>query len=308
MRFFQPSHGAHEGMESMTKVAVIGLLLALSVVGIGGCAVDDSDSVESSETTTLPPGADVQRAALTGEPEASALAAPGGTLAGCPSGVEIQPVPPFFAAGIGANGLPTTATANTANTDGTFVAEASVIGYWGEGDAWVSALNTPPFGAGTTTVSTTVNFTSISAELVLWALGVGSSSGAVGLTIELRDGGVGGPLLGSCRMSLLDKSIPFGYLHENVPRSVSHSCTIHHGAVSGFLVSKVSIDASASTFPYSGFAVARATGNVETIRHSTCLDSPPLPPPLCPPNRPRCCETDDNGECLQCIGPGQQCN
>jgi hypothetical protein len=192
------------------------------------------------------------------------------TRSGCSPGVQFHPAAPFADAGAFWFGT-TLATGTFASTTGAVSANSSVLVGGGNSGAWVRADNRPPFGAGWTIVSTQVSFSNFGVNLLLWVPAF--SAGGSGLTIQLFDGGPSGPFLGSCRVPLLERSIPIGTWNEFSSRSVFHTCAIHHAAGTGFLSTKIVVDAYANHYaPWGGFASGFATGTVQSVQFNTCLD------------------------------------
>lgn len=223
-------------------------------------------------TTKEQVGSQIQEAAQAGEtPEPPAMQPPH-ERGICATGFEFEPFPPYFQAGTFSNGTNTSANGSTASVFGPITAMASNIGGWGNGGGFIRADNIPPFGAGVTVVSTQVGFSRLQTEILLYFPAFASSG--IGLSLEVHDGGPGGPLLANCRQPLLDHSLPIGYLSDNQPRLVFHQCVFHHGPGTGFLSTRVLVDAYANSAAliWGGFSQAIATGTVQTVRYNTCLD------------------------------------
>jgi hypothetical protein len=230
------------------------------------------DAAAARLGTTVAALGDEIRAAALGDAKLPqpAPATPPQRLGGCFTGHEFEPFPPFFQAGnwfVGVN----SANLPTANVNGTIHAEANlVVGGTAQVAGWVRADNIPPAGAGTTTVSTSVAFSTMISELSIWVPSYAGSG--VGLSIRVMDGGPGGTFLGECRLPMLDAGIPVGYYFTNRSRFVTHSCSFHHGP-STFLTATVNVDTyGTSLAPFGSVARAVADANIQTIRYVTCLD------------------------------------
>jgi len=140
----------------------------------------------------------------------------------------------------------------------------------GGADAWVRGGQHSARRRRHTTVVAQVSFANNLSELSLWVPSYAGSG--VGLTIELFDGGPSGTLIATCRMPMIDRSLLAGYLFDNRPTTVFHSCGAHH-ASSSFFTSKVHLDAYGTNFaPLAGFARALGDARVQSIRYVTCLD------------------------------------
>ncbi|MEZ4363351.1 MAG: hypothetical protein R3B48_24470 [Kofleriaceae bacterium] len=188
------------------------------------------------------------------------------TRAGCSTGFEFEPFPPYFQAGNWWWGV-NSANLPAVSRNGTIRSESNVlIGASGVG-GWVRADNIPPAGAGTTVVTATVSLPSNFAELFLWQLSyVGSG---VAVTIETFDSG---RRVASCTTPVLDRWIPFGYLFDNRPTTVTSTCSFHH-ASSSFLTTRVHVHTYGTNFSFwGGFARAVGSARVQSIRYGTCLD------------------------------------
>ncbi len=188
----------------------------------------------------------------------------------CIGGWQLGPTPPFADAGWFSNGI--NWNPQSVSQSGAITASAATNWGWASGGGWVRADNIPPVAAGFTSVTVQANFTTMMAEELLWAPGY--SAAGVGLTIEMRDGGAQGPLIGSCRAALLDNNLlPIGgYQKRDTPQPVLFQCTLHHNATP-YLSTKVIVDAYATQIAaYTGFADATAVAQVTSIQHVTCVD------------------------------------
>jgi hypothetical protein len=223
-------------------------------------------------TTAEQLGAEIQGAALAGDAPAPIDLPVSTPLGACSRGFEFEPFPPYFQAGTFWNGTNGAALGSSASVNGAITAMASSTGGWGNGGGWVRADNVPPFGTGTTTVTTQLGFTWLQTEILLYFPAWAGSG--VGVTIEVYDGGPSGPLVGQCRQSLMESWLHVGYLNQNFPRPVFHQCAFHHGPGAGFFTTKVVIDAYAmsAALIWGGFSQGYAIGNVQSVRYNTCLD------------------------------------
>jgi hypothetical protein len=217
-------------------------------------------------TTATQLADDVRAAATAGDVEALAEVAPK-TRAACGTGLELQPFPPYAEAGQFTNGTPITNAFG--NVNGSLSASSSQVAGWGQGVAWVRSDNLPPVGNGVTVVTVSASFrTDIS--LILW---VPAYSGAgTGLTVEMFADGPQGPRIGSCRLPVMDRSIPIGFLEAHVTQPITFQCVLRHGPTP-FLTTKVLVDAyAAHNAPWGGGNASSATATISSIRHFTCLD------------------------------------
>jgi hypothetical protein len=194
-----------------------------------------------------------------------------GALATCGAGHEFEPFPPYFQAGnwfLGVN----SATLPVANVNGSIHSEANlIVGGTTVVGGWVRADNLPLVGAGRTQVSTTVFFSTILSELILWVPSYAGSG--VALVIDIFDGPAFNTFLGSCSLPIFDAAIPVGYRIENRSRVVSHSCIVNRPASTTFLISKVRVDTyGTSAAPFGSVARAVADAQVQTIRYMNCVD------------------------------------
>jgi hypothetical protein len=218
-------------------------------------------------TTSAQVAENIRQAAIAGDVVAAPAEMPR-ERGKCIPGVQLSQTPPFADAGTFSNG--TSLGGGTASVSGAFTASASVVAGWGNGGAWVRADNLPPVGNGWTVVTTQANFSSLGVNLLLWAPAY--SGAGVGLTIEMYAGGPQGPLIGSCRLPILDRSIPIGVLSVSESEPLLYQCILHHGPTP-FITTKVLVDAYAvHTAPWAGGASSFAQGNITSIFHDTCLD------------------------------------
>jgi hypothetical protein len=223
-------------------------------------------ALASLGTTTARVSEDIRRAAIGDEaPEAPQL-----TVAerrGCATGTQFEPFPPFRDGGWWANGYQLTNPSVDRLTGNVSVQSSALAGYSNQG-AWVRADNMLPF-LGTTTATAHVVMNTQTVELMLF---FPSYAGAgVGVTIEAFDGGPYGPRIGSCRVGVLEKSIPVGYLFESrSSQFVVAQCSFH--AQIPYVVTKVQVDSWAQHFaPWAGFAQTSAQARITGIFHSTCI-------------------------------------
>jgi hypothetical protein len=217
-------------------------------------------------TTATQLANDIRAAATAGDLEALAEVAPK-TRARCSSGFELQPSPPYADAGQFWNGTPINNAAG--NVNGTLLASSSQAAGWGQGVAWVRSDNLPPVGNGITIVTVNASFRT-DMTLLLW---VPAYSGAgTGLTIEMYNGGPQGPRIGACRLPVMDRSIPIGFLEAHVTQPISFQCVLRHGPTP-FISTKVLVDAyAAHNAPWGGSNIASANATISSIQHITCLD------------------------------------
>ena len=233
---------------------------------------DHGDQIEAAVTamgtTTQELAEKVRTATFDGEVEEAVAAIPH-TRGACSTGVQLSPTPPFMQAGFFTTGTNTT-TSMSASTSGALTSQTEVIWGQGAGYAWLRADNLPPVGNSTTIVTATMNFTWMSTEELLWIFAY--SAGGVGVTIEIRNGGPQGPVLGSCRASLLTGSINLGHFGLNTPKPVLVSCPVHHGPTP-YLSTRVLVDTyGLHTAAWGGFSQSSAGAQVSSITHNTCLD------------------------------------
>ena len=224
-------------------------------------------ALASMGTTASQLAESVRAAATAGDIETRLSEMAPKTRAGCFTGLELQPVPPYADAGQFTNGVPINNAAG--NPNGLLTASSSQVVGWGQGVAWVRSDNLPPVGNGLTFVTVTGNFrTDIS--LILW---VPAYSGAgTGVSIEVYAGGPQGPRIGSCRLPVMDRSIPIGYLEAHVTQPITFQCAFRHGPTP-FITTKVLVDAYAvHNAPWGGGNASAATATISSIRHVTCLD------------------------------------
>jgi hypothetical protein len=208
----------------------------------------------------------VRAAATAGDLQPIAELAPK-TRGACSSGVELQRFPPFADAGQFTNGVPI----NNAfgNVNGSLSASSSQVAGWGQGVAWVRSDNLPPVGNGVTIVTVNATFRT-DITLILW---VPAYSGAgTGLTIEMYNGGPQGPRIGSCRLPVMNVSIPIGGFETHQSQSISFQCALRHSPTP-FITTKVLVDTyAAHNAPWGGGNIGSATATVSSIQHVTCLD------------------------------------
>ncbi|MEO8699183.1 MAG: hypothetical protein ABI867_04040 [Kofleriaceae bacterium] len=223
---------------------------------------------ESLGTTMVAVAEQVREAAFAGEVPATPTPIPHDRAA-CIPGPQLGSAPPFLAAGAFTNGISSGPGTNFAATNGVVIVHAGVEVGQGTGVGWVRSDNLPPVATGTTVVTVQANFAYLSAEVASWVFAY--SAAGVGLTIEVRDGGPQGPVLGMCRRPLFEKNLPIGYDFGSTAAPIAFQCAIPHGPTP-YISTRALVDAFATHLGiFGGFAQSNATGQILSITHNTCI-------------------------------------